>query len=145
MARRRGGRDQRVSEQESPAEKWVDSGLFVGRTQALDRLHELVEGGARLVTVLGPEGIGKSRVAYRYAAVHEPRYAREGGGAFLCDRSDAMTVDEVLRRLAGVLHGYCKQEVELSSSRGVGNKNSYSIFFFLKSVTLVPPFHYPHK
>ncbi len=110
-----GRRDQRVSEHESPAEheKWVDSGLFVGRTQALDRLHELIEGGARLLTILGPEGIGKSRVAYRYAAAHEPRYAREGGGAFLCDLADAASVDEVTQRVAATL------DTDLSGAPGV--------------------------
>lgn len=92
---------------------WIDSGLFVGRKQALDRLHELVEQGARLVTVLGPEGIGKSRVAYRYAALHEPRYARNGGGALLCDLADATTDEEALRRLAAAL------DTELSGAPGI--------------------------
>lgn len=92
---------------------WIDSGIFIGRQQALDRLHQLVTEGARLVTVLGPEGIGKSRVAYRYAATHEPRYAREGGGAFLCDLADASSGEEVLRRLAETF------DTQLSGAPGV--------------------------
>lgn len=36
---------------------------FIGRARELDELAAVVEGGARLVSILGPGGIGKSRVA----------------------------------------------------------------------------------
>lgn len=120
-----------MSEQETPAEKWIDSGLFVGRQQALDRLHELISEGARLVTVFGPEGIGKSRVAYRYAAIHEPTYARHGGGAFLCDLADATTNDEVLRRLAETF------DTELSGAPGFDPVESLAVVLDEKSPLLI--------
>jgi len=41
---------------------------FVGRTQELAELRALVSGGARLVTIAGPGGIGKSRLALQVAA-----------------------------------------------------------------------------
>jgi predicted ATPase/class 3 adenylate cyclase/DNA-binding CsgD family transcriptional regulator len=41
---------------------------FVGRAAELAELHALVSGGARLVTIAGPGGIGKSRLALQVAA-----------------------------------------------------------------------------
>ena len=41
---------------------------FVGRTAELAELHALVKGGSRLVTIAGPGGIGKSRLALQAAA-----------------------------------------------------------------------------
>lgn len=111
--------------------EWIDSGLFIGRRQALERLHELIEGGARLVTVLGPEGIGKSRVAYRYAALHEPRYSRAGGGAFLCDLADATTGEEALRRVAEAL------DTELSGSPGIDPVETLAAVLHERSPVLV--------
>src|SRR5450755_2810135 len=41
---------------------------FVGRSAELSALRALMlEGGARLVTILGPPGMGKTRLALRYA------------------------------------------------------------------------------
>jgi predicted ATPase/class 3 adenylate cyclase/DNA-binding CsgD family transcriptional regulator len=41
---------------------------FVGRAAELAELHALVSGGSRLMTVTGPGGIGKSRLALQVAA-----------------------------------------------------------------------------
>src|ERR1700733_6296573 len=41
---------------------------FVGRTAELAELRGLVSGGSRLVTIAGPGGIGKSRLALQVAA-----------------------------------------------------------------------------
>jgi predicted ATPase/class 3 adenylate cyclase/DNA-binding CsgD family transcriptional regulator len=41
---------------------------FVGRTAELAELRALVSGGSRLVTIVGPGGIGKSRLALQAAA-----------------------------------------------------------------------------
>ena len=41
---------------------------FVGRTVELTELRALVSGGSRLVTIVGPGGIGKSRLALQVAA-----------------------------------------------------------------------------
>ncbi len=45
---------------------------FVGRAVELRRLDDLLRSGARLVTVLGPPGTGKSRLALRHAGLASP-------------------------------------------------------------------------
>ena len=46
---------------------------FVGRAAELRQLDELLS-GTRLVTLVGPGGVGKTRLALRAAAVAAPRY-----------------------------------------------------------------------
>ncbi|MCB9687457.1 MAG: tetratricopeptide repeat protein [Alphaproteobacteria bacterium] len=62
-------------------------GPLLGRTQELagvgDRLRD-----QRLVTLLGPGGMGKTRLALEVARAVESRYA---GGAWFCDLSEART------------------------------------------------------
>ena len=49
---------------------------LIGRTAEVAALAELVErGDTRLVTVLGPAGVGKTRIAVAYAAGAAPRFA----------------------------------------------------------------------
>jgi len=47
---------------------------FIGRTEVLRRVHHLLDGD-RLVTIIGPGGTGKTRLALRIAAERLPRYA----------------------------------------------------------------------
>ncbi|HJL30573.1 MAG TPA: hypothetical protein RMI62_15960, partial [Polyangiaceae bacterium LLY-WYZ-15_(1-7)] len=62
---------------------------FVGREAELAALEELFE-EARLVTVLGPGGMGKSRLAMRYGAERLDAYAAsEGGGVWLVELAEA--------------------------------------------------------
>ncbi len=70
---------------------------FVGREAALRRLSETLDGGARLVTLLGMGGIGKTRLALRYARGWLGDYP---GGAWFCDLSPATTADGVLHSVA---------------------------------------------
>ncbi len=71
-----------------PAER--DS--FVGRRTELRLLRERVDAGARLVSVLGTGGTGKTRLATRFA-----RGAMGGfdGGVWFCDLSQSRTIDGV--------------------------------------------------
>jgi predicted ATPase/class 3 adenylate cyclase/Tfp pilus assembly protein PilF len=66
---------------------------FVGRGDDLRRLATLLDGGSRLVSVVGTGGAGKTRLARRYATVWLGDWP---GGVYFCDLSEART-----------LHGLC--------------------------------------
>jgi predicted ATPase len=73
---------------------------FVGRDDDLATLAERFAGGARLVTLLGPPGIGKTRLAREYAW-----RAREGrtGGAWFADLTEARSADGIVVDVATAL------------------------------------------
>ncbi len=72
---------------------------FVGRRAELEQLAEPLA-RSRLVSVVGPAGIGKTRLALRYATARGERYR----SVWFCDVSDAGDVEEMtaiaLRALA---------------------------------------------
>jgi predicted ATPase len=78
------------------------STTFFGRAAELAALDALFAGGDRLVTLLGPAGCGKTRLAKRHAAVHAARPANPGG-AWFCDLSDARSGDAVMTCVAKAL------------------------------------------
>jgi predicted ATPase len=70
---------------------------FVGRQSALLELKNLFTRGARVLTVLGPGGIGKTRLVSRYADLHLFDYSREGrGGIWFCDLTEARTAEGIV-------------------------------------------------
>ena len=71
-----------------PAER--DS--FVGRREPLLELARKLEGGARLVSVLGIGGTGKTRLATRFAWTWLGAFP---GGVWFCDLSQARTLDAI--------------------------------------------------
>jgi predicted ATPase/Tfp pilus assembly protein PilF len=79
-----------------PAER--DS--FVGRTEALSILEQLLDGPARLVTLLGIGGIGKTRLALRHARTWLGSYS---GGAWFCDVSAARDLEGIVSTVAHAL------------------------------------------
>jgi predicted ATPase len=63
---------------------------FVGRAGDVAALGARFDGGARLVTVTGPGGMGKTRLAIRFADTMVGAYsAHGGGGVWFCDLIDA--------------------------------------------------------
>ncbi len=72
---------------------------FVGRKAALIALRKMLSEGARLVTVLGPAGIGKTRLTLRYADLHANAYS----GVLFCDVSVAKTAEAVCAAVAGTM------------------------------------------
>lgn len=80
-----------------PAER--DS--FVGRAADLLALRQRLADGARLVTLHGAGGIGKTRLAVRYGWT---RLGDHRGGVAFCDLSAATTTDGVLHAVAQGLH-----------------------------------------
>ena len=76
-----------------PAER--DS--FVGRRATLDALAEKLRAGARLVSVLGIGGVGKTRLVTRFAWTRRTDYP---GGVWFCDLSQARSPNGVVFAVA---------------------------------------------
>lgn len=75
---------------------------FVGREADLLQVEEAFAAGARLVTVLGPPGIGKSRLGLRVAARIQAA-GRHAGGVVACELVDATTAEDLCAALGRAL------------------------------------------
>jgi predicted ATPase/class 3 adenylate cyclase/DNA-binding CsgD family transcriptional regulator len=73
---------------------------FVGRAGELAELRSLVSGGSRLVTICGPGGIGKSRLALQVAA---EALDGAGDGVWLVELAPVADPELVARTVAAVL------------------------------------------
>jgi len=73
---------------------------FVGRTAELAELRALVSGGSRLVTIAGPGGIGKSRLALQVAA---DALDGTGDGVWLAELAPVAEPELVTRTAAAAL------------------------------------------
>ncbi|MBI5480563.1 MAG: AAA family ATPase, partial [Deltaproteobacteria bacterium] len=65
---------------------------FVGRKGELSALRAAVEGDARLVTVCGPGGVGKTRLARELGRA---RLEAQPGGVWFCDVAEARSPEEL--------------------------------------------------
>ena len=90
---------------------FVQPTSFVGRAEDLRALETLFHEGARLVTVFGPPGIGKTRLAQQYVRRTVSRSGRPGPGSrpwatagLFCDLREANTADDLCHALARTLH-----------------------------------------
>ena len=70
---------------------------FVGRAEALDGLSRRIASGARLVSVLGLGGTGKTRLVTRYGRHWLGEYP---GGAWFCDLAPARGLDGIVSAVA---------------------------------------------
>ncbi len=73
---------------------------FVGRSAERAEIERAIAGGDRLISLVGPGGGGKSRLAREVALGLAPGHA---GGAWACDLSGARTVGAVVAAIGGVL------------------------------------------
>ncbi len=86
-----------VAATELPHSLPAERASFVGREAPLAALAGLVREGHRLVSLLGAGGIGKTRLALRYAWSWRAEFP---GGAWFCDLSAARSADGVLHAVA---------------------------------------------
>ena len=70
---------------------------FVGRAEALTALSQRIESGARLVSVLGLGGTGKTRLVTRYGRSWLGEFP---GGVWFCDLAPARSLDGVVSAVA---------------------------------------------
>lgn len=73
---------------------------FVGRAAALDEIARRFAEGARLLSLVGIGGCGKTRLATHYAWSWIGEFP---GGAWFCDLSAAQDVDGIVRAVAAAL------------------------------------------
>jgi predicted ATPase len=73
---------------------------FVGRSAELAELARRFEEGSRVVTLLGPGGTGKTRLATRYARAWLGDYP---GGAWFCELAEARSQEGLLAAVAHAL------------------------------------------
>ncbi len=65
---------------------------FIGREAELGDLARRLDAGARIVTVLGPGGTGKTRLVRRYALAWLGEWP---GGVYFCDLSEARSLEGI--------------------------------------------------
>jgi predicted ATPase/class 3 adenylate cyclase len=70
-------------------------GALVGREEELAVLRQRFHGGARLVTILGPGGMGKTRLATHFGSTQLSSQQRWSGGVWLCVLTEATTAGDI--------------------------------------------------
>jgi len=75
---------------------------FFGREADLGAIDDAIRDGARIVTVLGPAGMGKTRVLYRYAESRAGAFLAAGGVWFV-DLTAARDVVDLFRAITAAL------------------------------------------
>lgn len=76
--------------------------VIVGRTSELAATVRLLDEW-RAVTLFGPPGVGKTRLAREFAWDAVAEFSGDGSGAWLCDLSEATTPSDVCERVAAVI------------------------------------------
>jgi predicted ATPase/DNA-binding CsgD family transcriptional regulator len=78
---------------------------LVGRAREVEEIRQLiVEEGARLVTLSGPGGVGKTRLALAAATLLEPEFAEGVRFVDLAPLSDPGLVPSAIGRACGLIH-----------------------------------------
>jgi predicted ATPase/DNA-binding response OmpR family regulator len=84
----------------SPTNLIEPCSTFVARRCELLAVREALRHGARLLTLVGAAGIGKTRLAIRAAGLSRHAFP---GGVWWCDLSEARTRDEIVASVGAVL------------------------------------------
>ncbi len=89
-----------------PGDPWAGTpaaGAFIGRAGEQAALGELVGAGARLITLVGAGGVGKTRLSLEWARAAEGTLRRDGVGLVFCDLSASRSADDACAAMARVL------------------------------------------
>ncbi|MBL8740481.1 MAG: tetratricopeptide repeat protein, partial [Myxococcales bacterium] len=110
-----------MSESELPGGRRTNLGApltsFVGRDSDLTAIDALFRGDNRLVTLVGPPGAGKTRLALEYARSRIDELAQPGcGGVWFCDIGEARSERGVCRAVARALDVGLTSEAVASES-----------------------------
>jgi predicted ATPase/class 3 adenylate cyclase len=90
----------------------VQPGL-IGRSAELETLRQWFREGSRLVTLLGPGGMGKTRLATHFGGLELESCAWEGG-VWLCELAEAMTAEALCHTVSQSLGVALRHEPEAS-------------------------------
>ncbi|RKH15792.1 cyclase [Corallococcus sp. CA047B] len=75
---------------------------LVGRGEELDTLRQWVREGARLISILGPGGMGKTRLATHFGGLESDAGGWEGG-VWRCDLEEALTAGDLCHAVGRAL------------------------------------------
>lgn len=78
-------------------------GDFVGREAEKRALGKSIDAGARLVTITGAGGMGKTRLAVEWARAAQADLQRDGTSLFFCDLSESRSIDDACAALGRAL------------------------------------------
>src|ERR1700748_3730427 len=107
-----------VTQTEGASQLPSETNEFVGRTAELRQIDELLR-DARLVTLVGPGGVGKTRIVLRAASAAAPRYADGVCWVELSAlRNPELLPHTVARRLGLVEQTHASQQDAPPASRG---------------------------
>ncbi len=84
----------------SSLRSFVPATSFVGRAAELQAMRRRLAAGVRLLTVVGPPGVGKTRLAVEFALRHAGELGAE---ALVCDLSETTNADEIHAAVAQML------------------------------------------
>ncbi|MEL6348971.1 MAG: tetratricopeptide repeat protein, partial [Myxococcota bacterium] len=76
---------------------------FIGRRQEIDALQQMISANRQLITLLGPGGMGKSRLAQELGRILTESAQAWPGGIWFVPLAEAQTLDDILGAVAAVL------------------------------------------
>jgi predicted ATPase/DNA-binding SARP family transcriptional activator/tetratricopeptide (TPR) repeat protein len=105
---------------------------FVGRTEEIAKVADKIR-QARLITLVGPGGVGKTRLASEVLARHEGSVS---GGAWVVELASAVEPEDVARAVADAL-GLRELNLSEQGEKAAGNINRLVEFFSASEALLL--------